>query len=479
MQYNMRTTTPRKGSIKRRHWNVRLILLSSLSISKRVQGSSHISNNGGTSWHPLLSSSLSNEVMSYEGARLESFQNVLTSNDWSDDYDEFLDSINDSIRAPRTNELHRHDFDFFPQDRRRRHAFQDSSSLDFNDLQLALDIPKSVSIASPPLRSPSTSVPLPLDHQSRMMPKTLKTGTTIVGIHLPHCQTVILGADTRATSGSVVADKRCEKIHALARNVWCCGAGTSGDIDALVQQVRYSTLLSCQIESSIGDDEGLLRKEQQKFSPVTVEEVDIGMNLGYGSIPSICYSIQKQLYKGQGSIGANLVLGGFDPYTRDCTLLAIHPHGSIDVVPYTALGSGGLAAMGTLEANYKSDLSLEEGLELVKDAILAGIKNDLGSGSQVDICILGRGSESGYGGGVQYQRCVVQEETLLELEGQDTIDFDLFQKYSKHDVEDCIVGGVNGFGSLPYIIKSQKVLMENEAHFDRLRKEWLNEIIHG
>ena len=161
----------------------------------------------------------------------------------------------------------------------------------------------------------------------------------------------------------------------------------------------------------------------------------------------------------------------------ECTLLAIHPHGSIDVVPFTALGSGGLAAMGILEANYRSDLSLEEGLELVKDAILAGIKNDLGSGSQVDICVLGRGSESGGGGRVKYQRCVVKEETLLELKGQDSIDLDLFEKYSKKDVEDCIMGGVNGFGSLPYMIKSKKLLMENERHVERIRKEWLDKIL--
>jgi hypothetical protein len=31
--------------------------------------------------------------------------------------------------------------------------------------------------------------------------------------------------------------------------------------------------------------------------------------------------------------------------------------------------------MGTLEANYKCVLSLEEGLELAMDVILAGVKN--------------------------------------------------------------------------------------------------------
>ena len=38
---------------------------------------------------------------------------------------------------------------------------------------------------------------------------------------------VVLGADTRATEGDTVADKNCEKIHYIADNIWCCGAGTS------------------------------------------------------------------------------------------------------------------------------------------------------------------------------------------------------------------------------------------------------------
>ena len=42
---------------------------------------------------------------------------------------------------------------------------------------------------------------------------------------------VILGADTRATEGPIVADKNCEKIHKLAPNIFCCGAGTAADTE--------------------------------------------------------------------------------------------------------------------------------------------------------------------------------------------------------------------------------------------------------
>ena len=42
---------------------------------------------------------------------------------------------------------------------------------------------------------------------------------------------IALAADTRATGGSIVGDKNCEKIHPLAPNIFCCGAGTAADCD--------------------------------------------------------------------------------------------------------------------------------------------------------------------------------------------------------------------------------------------------------
>jgi 20S proteasome alpha/beta subunit len=42
---------------------------------------------------------------------------------------------------------------------------------------------------------------------------------------------VVICADTRSTGGSTVADKNCAKIHYLAPNIYCCGAGTAADCD--------------------------------------------------------------------------------------------------------------------------------------------------------------------------------------------------------------------------------------------------------
>lgn len=190
---------------------------------------------------------------------------------------------------------------------------------------------------------------------SSYLPTATKTGTTIVG--LVYKDGVVLGADTRATGGSEVADKNCEKIHYLAPNIYCCGAGTAADTE------KTTELIASQLE--------LLR-----------------MNTGgtQSRVVTACTTLKRMLYRYQGHVSAALVLGGCD--INGPHVYQIYPHGSTGKLPYTTMGSGSLAAMSVFETGWTEDMSEEEAVELVKRAILAGIFNDLGSGSNVDTCVI-------------------------------------------------------------------------------------------
>ena len=66
-----------------------------------------------------------------------------------------------------------------------------------------------------------------------------KTGTTIVGVKFNGG--VILAADTRATAG-IIAEKNCSKIHFIAKNITCCGAGTAADCEYVTSKmIRKNT----------------------------------------------------------------------------------------------------------------------------------------------------------------------------------------------------------------------------------------------
>lgn len=192
------------------------------------------------------------------------------------------------------------------------------------------------------------------DAKYARLPQAKKTGTTICGVQFNGG--VVLGADTRATEGPIVADKNCEKIHYMAPNIYCCGAGTSADTE------NSTGMISSQLE--------LLR-----LRTGTQSRVVTAMTL-----------LKRMLFRYQGNVSAALVLGGCD--ATGAHLYTVWPHGSTDKLPYVTMGSGSLAAMAVFERGYEDDLTEEKAKDLVKDAIKAGIFNDLGSGGNVDLCVI-------------------------------------------------------------------------------------------
>lgn len=96
--------------------------------------------------------------------------------------------------------------------------------------------------------------------------------------------------------------------------------------------------------------------------------------------------LKQHLFRYQGHIGAYLVVAGVDP--TGVGLFTVHAHGSTDKLPYVTMGSGSLAAMSVFESMWKPNLSREDAVNLSAEAIKAGIFNDLGSGSNVDVCVI-------------------------------------------------------------------------------------------
>lgn len=87
-------------------------------------------------------------------------------------------------------------------------------------------------------------------------------------------------------------------------------------------------------------------------------------------------------------MGAALIVGGVD--VNGPQLFTVYPHGSTDKLPFVTMGSGSLCAMAVFESKYRADMSRDEAVQLVAEAIESGIFNDLGSGSNVDVTVITR-----------------------------------------------------------------------------------------
>jgi len=184
--------------------------------------------------------------------------------------------------------------------------------------------------------------------------KVTKTGTTICAMIFKNG--VILGADTRSTGGDIVANKNCEKLHYMAPNIYCAGAGTAADCD------KTTAMISSQLE--------LHRLNTGRQVPVVAAN----------------RLVKQMLFRYQGHIGTYLIMGGVD--VTGPHLYEIAAHGSTSAVPFAAMGSGTLAAMSVLESRWKPDMEESDAKQLVRDAIAAGIFNDMGSGSNVDLVVI-------------------------------------------------------------------------------------------
>ncbi|KAK1087780.1 proteasome core particle subunit beta 2 [Friedmanniomyces endolithicus] len=154
----------------------------------------------------------------------------------------------------------------------------------------------------------------------------------------------------------LLRDLNCEKLHYISPQIWCAGAGTAADTE-------FTTAL---ISSNL---------ELHALSTGRKPRVVTVMTM-----------LKQHLFRYQGHIGAYLVVAGCDP--TGAHLFTVHAHGSTDKLPYVTMGSGSLAAMSVFETQWTRDMSREQAVKLCAEAIQAGIFNDLGSGSNVDVCVI-------------------------------------------------------------------------------------------
>ena len=150
------------------------------------------------------------------------------------------------------------------------------------------------------------------------------------------------------------------KIHYLAPNIYCCGAGTAADTENVTKVLSSNLYLQ-----RLNADE---RRPSRIVSAMT--------------------QLKQKLFNYQGHLGAALIVGGVDSIGPQ--VYAIHPHGSTDKLPYVTMGSGSLCAMAVFESKYRTGMNREEAIALVTEAIEAGIFNDLGSGSNVDVTVISK-----------------------------------------------------------------------------------------
>jgi len=192
--------------------------------------------------------------------------------------------------------------------------------------------------------------------------------TTIVGIKC--LDGVVLGADSRSTGGPLIMDKNKVKVHSIAPFIYCCGAGTSADCEQITRRVKHLNYL-LDIDRDMED----------------VSTIATATNPILYSVKSIVKLIKEGINSRKPE--AVFIMGGID--SNDRALYQINMDGSYIKVDYAALGSGSIDAMAILESSLEplnGNITVDNAIDIIRQSVKAGIVNDLGSGSHIDICVI-------------------------------------------------------------------------------------------
>ena len=185
-------------------------------------------------------------------------------------------------------------------------------------------------------------------------PRATSTGTTIVGC--VYKDGVVLASDTRATGGSIVGEKNCQKLHPIAPFIYTAGAGTAADCDHVNEQIR---------------------RDMELHAMQTGQRTRVNQ---------VVTRFTNQLFRYMGHLGCAIIIGGID--VKGKHVCYVDPHGISRYHPYIVTGSGMLAAQAIFDTRYREDMTEQEAIDVCSSAIEAGIYHDLGSGSNVDIVVI-------------------------------------------------------------------------------------------
>ena len=186
--------------------------------------------------------------------------------------------------------------------------------------------------------------------------KKIETGTTNIGLV---CKDgIILAADRRITSGNLISGK-FEKVAIISEELAVAFAGGVSDVQFLKKIAQAQ-----------------LRLEQYR----------IGKKVSVKKFANLAATlIYSNIRKFSPFLGiAHFILGG-----KDDLGFHLYELGATGEVikfdDFTSAGSGSVTAYGVLDALYKKDITIKEGITLAKQAINAAIQRDNYSGQGIDI----------------------------------------------------------------------------------------------
>ncbi|XP_029557142.1 proteasome subunit beta type-6-like [Salmo trutta] len=175
----------------------------------------------------------------------------------------------------------------------------------------------------------------------------VSTGTTIMAVEFDGG--VVIGADSRTTTGAYIANRVTDKLTPIHDHIFCCRSGSAADTQAVADIVTY----------------------QLGFHSIELDEpplVQTAANL----FKQTCYRYREELMAG-------IIVAGWDK-RKGGQVYTVPMGGMIVRQPVSVGGSGSSYIYGFMDSNYKPGMTKEECLHFCTQALALAMERDGSSG---------------------------------------------------------------------------------------------------
>mmetsp|Transcript_11203 Transcript_11203/g.15714 ORF Transcript_11203/g.15714 Transcript_11203/m.15714 type:complete len:232 (-) Transcript_11203:82-777(-) len=180
-----------------------------------------------------------------------------------------------------------------------------------------------------------------------LKPGEVSTGTTIMAV--PFDGGVVLGADSRVSTGTYIANRVSDKIAQLSEHIFCCRSGSAADTQALTDYVKHY------------------------LSQLAIET---------GRQPTVktaAHIMKRLCYENKDNLMAGVIIAGWDE-VEGGSVYNIPLGGSCIKMPFAIGGSGSTYIYGLVDSSFQEGLDEGAVRDLVKKSVAHAMARDGSSG---------------------------------------------------------------------------------------------------
>ncbi|CAK8691256.1 unnamed protein product [Clavelina lepadiformis] len=183
----------------------------------------------------------------------------------------------------------------------------------------------------------------------------VSTGTSIMAVEFDGG--VVIGADSRTTSGAYIANRVTDKLTPIHDRIFCCRSGSAADTQAIADIV------------------------------VANVELDSIMMGGLPSVKKAAETFRDYCYNYRDQLMAGIIVAGWDPKLGG-QVYTIPLGGMLVRQPFSIGGSGSTYIYGHVDATFREGMTKEECLQFCANALSLAMNRDGSSGGVVRLAAI-------------------------------------------------------------------------------------------